>query len=261
MSVNFEAQFEKNKISQDKDYEGNLLVSIRSPEDPNLKRTPINAVLVLDVSGSMSSRCKDNRSKMEAVKDTAAKLVKNLTDSDEIAIITYDSTVNVVQTRVNAGCKEPLLSKIERLSHGSMTNLSGGFLAGVAQVNNEFSGVKRIFLLTDGLPNEGIRDNTQLIQMVKANAETCTVSTFGFGLDADQELLQSLAQAGGGNYYFIENSQDSDESFARELGGIAACKAQNIEVEVDPNGNDIVEVLNDFTVTQDGKNATINTGV
>ena len=255
MTISLEAKFDREKINQEKDYVGDLMVTMRAPED--LNRTPIAVALVLDVSGSMSGLCKDHRTKIEAVKDTAAKLIRNLTEKDKVAIIIYDSYTKVIQDLVNGGNKEPIIKKIDNLMSGSATNMSGGILQGISQLNVEFQGVKRVLLLSDGLPNEGIRDKKELVALVTSARETCTVSTFGFGNDADQGLLADLAKAGGGNYYFVESSQDSDMTFARELGGITSCKAQNIEVEIDPHGNEILEVLNDFTVIQQDKKAVI----
>jgi hypothetical protein len=67
-----------------------------------------------------------------------------------------------------------------------------------------------------------------------------------------------MAKAGGGNYYFIAG-KDIGSVFARELGGMLSCVAQNLEVRIRPNrGGEVLEVLNDFTVEDKGGEAAIN---
>jgi len=249
--VEVKATLDRQKIDGSKDYEGYLMVSVTG-SDKGFKRTPICTVLVLDASGSMSGE------KLAALKDTASKLARNLSDQDEVAIVAYASHVETVLERVGAANKEPILAAIGRLQATTCTNMSGGLAAGLKQVNEKFKGVKRIMLLTDGLANEGVSDRAGLLGMVGGRASSCTVSTFGFGTDCDQELLADMAKAGGGNYYFI-GGKDIGSVFARELGGMLSCIAQNLEVRIRPNkGGEVLEVLNDFTVEDKGGEAAIN---
>lgn len=253
--------FDRSKLDQTQDYTGNLMVSISAPEDPDSPRTPICVALVLDVSGSMSGYCPDGRTKIEALKDTAARLIQNLTDKDEVAILPYSDSVMPVQHRIKVTNKEGLLLAIEKLRTIANTNISGALLAGFEEVNCEFQGVQRVLLLTDGLPTVGVTDGNRLLEMVRNRSNrNITLSTFGFGNDADQELLASMAKEGGGNYYYISGGKDVREAFARELGGVTSCEAQNIQVKVKPNqgnGNEILEILNDYNVTKEGDNDSV----
>jgi Ca-activated chloride channel family protein len=250
-TVTVKATLDRQKIDGAADYEGHLMVSVTG-SDRGFKRTPICTVLVLDTSGSMSGE------KLAALKDTASKLARNLSDQDEVAIVAYASHVETVLERTGAGNRETVLAAIARLQATTCTNMSGGFAAGLKQVNEKFKGVKRVMLLTDGLANEGVSDRAGLLGVVKDRASSCTVSTFGFGTDCDQELLADMAKAGGGNYYFI-GGKDIGSVFARELGGMLSCVAQNLEVRIRPNrGGEVLEVLNDFTVEDKGGEASIN---
>jgi Ca-activated chloride channel homolog len=249
-------QFDRAKIDKSQDYVGHLMVSITAPEDKGSVRTPISTALVLDVSGSMGGFCPDGRNKLEAVKDTAAKLIQHLTDKDEVAVIAYSDNVMVLVQRMKAANKEAINLAVEKLQTLGITNLSGGLLEGLNQINKDFQGVRRVLLLTDGLPTAGVLDKEQLLKLVRDRQDkTTTLSTFGFGNDADQELLASMAKEGGGNYYYISGGKDVRAAFARELGGMISCQAQNIQVKIKPNkgnGNEILEVLNDYNVTQEG---------
>lgn len=252
------AQLDRKKISRDKDYEGHLMVSIKA-EDKDFQRTPVEAILVLDVSGSMAGRTTGGQTKLEAVKMTATKLVKNLTEKDEVAIVAFSGNIEVIQARINGGNKEAIYRAIAALHPLDATNLSGGLLEGLKQVNREFSGVKRIMLLSDGQANAGVFGRPALVDLVKTQVTNgVTLSTFAFGDDADQETMADMAKAGQGNFYYIKDSRDVDDVFARELGGIVSCLAQNIKVKIKPSGdNKVLEVLNDFTVTDEKGTAVI----
>lgn len=249
--VSASAQLDRRKVDGSEDYEGHLMVSIEG-SDRDFKRTPICTVLVLDVSTSMSGP------KLALLKETARKVAQNLTDKDEIAIVAFGSHVETVLERTNAGNREPVLAAISRLQTTGCTNMSGGFQQGLRQVNEKFKGVKRIMLLTDGMANEGIQDREGLLGMAKDRDSCCTMSTFGFGTDCDQELLADMAKVAGGNYYFIDG-KDIKNVFARELGGMLSCIGQNLQVRIRPNkGGEVLEVLNDFTVVDEGGEAVIN---
>ena len=200
------------------------------------------------------------------MKDTAATLVRNLTDKDRIAIVTFSTSVSVLLPSQGAGNKEPVLRAIEQLTPTSSTNMSGGLIEGLRQIEEQFDGVQRIMLLTDGLANVGVSSREGLLALVKERDSKATISTFGFGAEGDgyggcdQELLADMAKAGGGNFYFI-NDRDIGNVFARELGGIVSCQAQNITVKVTPNnGHEVVEVLNDFTVEDQNGTAVVTAG-
>jgi len=249
MAIATSCTFDRENINKEEDYEGHLLVSLKGEETDD--RTPVEAILVLDVSGSMSWSRGSEQRKIDAVKETARTLVDNLSSQDEIAIVTFRDIVNVVLPRQKVENKEAIYAAIDSIMANANTNFSGGILQGLSEVDEKFEGVKRLMVLTDGLPNVGVTDPEGLRELVSSRDSSATLSFFGFGMDCNQELLTSLAQAGGGSYYFIENTNDVKNVFARELGGILACRAQNIEVKISPNkGNEILEVLNDFTVEE-----------
>lgn len=251
MSTSVAIQLDRNKISRDKDYEGHLMVSISS-KDENFKRTPVQAILVVDVSGSMAGE------KIQSVRQTANKIVENLTSQDEIAIVTFTDVTEVILPRQKVTSKESIYAAISRIKDHGSTNLSAGILTGLNQIGGDFSGVKRIMVLTDGQANAGVISTEGLIDIVAKRDKACTMSFFGYGTDCNNDLLASLAKAGEGNHYFIETSNDIANLFAKELGGIVSCKAQSIEVLVKPNkGGEVIEVLNDYTVEQHGINALV----
>jgi len=248
------AQFEKENVDKTIENTGYIMVSLSAPEDES--RAPITIAAVADVSTSMTGPCKGSASKLHAVKDTLTKLVMNMRSDDEFALILYGTYVDLAIPMGKVGNKETILRQIAEMKATSSTNLSGGTLGGYEEAIKGTAAVKRVILLTDGQPNVGVVDRTGLLKLVESQDKKATLTTIGFGLDADQELLADMAKTGGGNYYFIEDSQDSTLAFATELGGLASCYGQNIQVDVAPGkGVTIEEIVNDYKVSElaDGK--------
>ena len=50
--------------------------------------------------------------------------------------------------------------------------------------------------------------------------------TFGFGSEHDADSLHSIAEAGNGLFYYIDNSDSIPESFCDCLGGLLSVAAQ-----------------------------------
>lgn len=106
--------------------------------------------------------------------------------------------------------------------------------------------VRSIFLLTDGLANEGVTDAAQLERMLTKMLDHSVrprIFTFGFGADHNPAFLETLANAGNGSYYFIESEERIPTAFADALGGLMSVVLQNIEVVLTPlNGCTIRKV-------------------
>ena len=294
MPISGKAQFERNKLDKSKSHSGYLMVSLAA-KDSGFVRTPASFTLVLDISGSMGDKvssiqtyrswnqqpflingCSPHwndwnnqwatyKTKLDLLKETACKFIDNLSEQDEVSVVVFDSNVRTLVPRQKGVYKESLKSLINTLYPGSSTNMSGGLLQGHQLVNKDFQGVKRVMLLTDGNANIGVATPdglkgviTQMVTDVNSKRPYCTVSTFGFGIDCNQELLADMARIGQGNYYFIADGADLQNTFAKELGGVVGCMAQNIEIKVKPNrGVKIESILNNFTVGDDNGTAVI----
>jgi Ca-activated chloride channel family protein len=97
--------------------------------------------------------------------------------------------------------------------------------------------------MTDGLANVGIVQPAQLTGLCANGLESgVTTSTIGFGEDYDEELLRSMAEAGGGHSYYIENPDQAPGVFEEEIEGLLSLAAQNVEVKIQPE--QFVELVN-----------------
>jgi Ca-activated chloride channel family protein len=192
-----------------------------------VQRAPINVALVLDRSGSMGGR------PLEAAKDAAKRFAGFLGANDRLSIVTFDNEVRTIFGPAAAG--DPVaLEAIERIQAGGYTNLSGGWLQGLTHVKSALvDGVNRVVLLTDGQANQGVTDGDVLVGMTGGAAqERVSTTCIGFGADFHEDLLQTMAKGGAGNYWYVEKDDQMAGIFAEEIEGLVALAAQNVKVEV-----------------------------
>ena len=223
-----------------------VMLDIQAPPAPPLDRAPLDVVVVLDRSGSMSG------APLAAVKRATAEVIGQAGPDDRMGVVTFDDSVDLVLPLRTHDAAEAAAA-IGRIRSGGSTNLSGGWLKALEMLvaDGRPEAVKRIVILTDGHANCGIRDHEGLAGMVRGGQrEGITTSCIGFDDGYDERLLAALADAGMGNDYWCDGPDQARGVFIREFGGLAAVVAQNLSVEVRPTPVvAVAAVLNEFPIT------------
>lgn len=220
------AQYSRVAVAPGESVDINILINIEAPALPQKeKRLPLALSLVLDRSGSMSEAKKIDYARQ------AAKVVVNALEPDDLfALVIYDNEVNVLYPLGPVNNKEQLKKQIDGIEPRGMTFLSGGLEQGIAQLQKTGRDRPcRVMLLSDGLANQGISDS-EMVAAIGANARGrgIAVSSIGLGLDFNENLMQQLAQRGGGKYYYIQDSKFLPAVFREELQLIEAPYTQNL---------------------------------
>lgn len=193
-------------------------------------RPPLNLALVLDRSASMAQDMK-----FPHAIAAARTVIENLTDRDLISLVAFNARVLVLSPAGRAVNKLFLFHRLAEISPDGTTDLSGGLLEGIAQVNSQSAEgqVKHVLLLTDGKTNSGITGSTALRKIVEtAHAKGVGFSTLGCGTDFDERLLTDLATTGGGRYTYVKSAEQLPTAFREELGGLLDVVAQNVRLDV-----------------------------
>jgi Ca-activated chloride channel family protein len=250
--TNLRARSDRRYIRSAHRSERFVFVELEAPTAPSRgHRDPVNLAFVLDRSGSMSGQ------KLALAKQAIETAVERLLPSDRFAIVCYDDRIDVV-VEATAASREAKSNAIERLraidARGS-TDLAGGWLRGAEQVALAMAtaGVNRTLVLTDGLANVGIVDPAELARHARELRDRgVTTTTFGVGADFDEALLQSMADAGGGHFYFIEHAAQIQDHIATEVGELLQVVARDAVLEVTAPESVAITALSPYPLERRG---------
>lgn len=192
-------------------------------------RAPVNVALVIDKSGSMQG------DKIAHAREAAIAAVDRLRDSDIVSVVVYDSTCQVLVPATKASDRAMIKQKISSIGAGGNTALFAGVSKAAAEVRKflEKNQVNRVILLSDGLANVGPSSPGELESLGRSLVkEGITVTSMGLGADYNEDLMTSLAAAGGGNHVFIESADSLVAVMSTELDSVLSVVAKNFEIQV-----------------------------
>ena len=195
---------------------------------------PANLVFLVDVSGSMNAS-----DKLPLVKQTLRLLTEQLRAQDKVTLITYASGEKLILPPTSGSQKQTILRAINGLQAGGATAGEQAIQlayqeAEKARIKN---GINRILLATDGDFNVGITDFDTLKGMVAEKRKAgISLTTLGFGTgNYNERLMEQLADAGDGNYSYIDNQNEAKKVLQRQLSSTLATVAQDVKIQVEFN--------------------------
>uniref|UniRef100_A0A7S3P4B9 VWFA domain-containing protein n=1 Tax=Amphora coffeiformis TaxID=265554 RepID=A0A7S3P4B9_9STRA len=159
-----------DSTNQNKYVVDQICATIRALEtQEGQERAAVDILVALDVSGSMDG------DKLALCKNTLELLVRVLQAQDRFGLITYasEARLDLPAQRLTADHKAKCLQSIRKLTTRGCTNISAalGLAAQEMHAVESPNPVRSIFLLTDGLANEGICQPAALVQL----AQNCLV--------------------------------------------------------------------------------------
>jgi Ca-activated chloride channel family protein len=209
-----------------------LLLEMKGTADVKDDRAPLNLSLVLDRSGSMHG------SPIQYSKQACQFVVGQMSGDDLLSMVAFDNQITTVFEPEKVTYKDLMKAKINTIEPGGTTNLSGGLIKGAQYVlTHRKSGVvQRVILLSDGHANEGITDKEQLAKIAQEyKTSGVGITTLGVGEGFDEELMETIADNGGGNFYYIDQPDQIPQIFAKELEGLLKVVAQNVQLKLKPS--------------------------
>lgn len=239
--INIDLALDKHYLLPGNKHVAYLMIKLTAPTEVNTGRPVQNLSFVIDRSGSMHG------DKLNYTKKAVSFAIGHLGSQDYCSVVTFDDTVNLVSTSQKVENKDALIQSVMRINSGGCTNLSGGMLQGLKEVKHNFKKeqINRVLILTDGQANRGVTDRIRLIKKAgEMAAGGVTLSTFGLGEDFEEDLLMAMAEAGKGNFYYIQSPEQIPGIFEQELAGLLSTVAQNLNISVQPGaGVQITGVL------------------
>lgn len=217
-----------------------LRVGIKASERAVAELAPANLVFLVDVSGSM-----DRREGLPLVKSTLKLLVDQLRDQDRVSLVVYAGESRVVLKPTSGRDKAKIRNAIEQLTAGGSTAGASGIELAYQMAREGFidQGINRILLATDGDFNVGISDFDSLKQMaVDQRKSGVSLTTLGFGVDNyNEHLMEQLADAGDGNYAYIDNLREARKVLVEQFSSTLAVVARDVKLQVEFNPAQVSE--------------------
>ncbi|WP_064592613.1 vWA domain-containing protein [Pseudomonas sp. DR 5-09] len=217
-----------------------LRIGIKASDRAVAELDPVNLVFLVDVSGSM-----DRPEGLPRVKSTLKLLVDQLREQDRVSLVVYAGESRVVLEPTSGREKTKIRTAIEQLTAGGSTAGASGIELAYQMAQQAFvpNGINRILLATDGDFNVGISDFDSLKQMAVDKRKTgISLTTLGFGVDNyNEHLMEQLADAGDGNYAYIDNLREARKVLVDQLGSTLAVVAKNVKLQVEFNPAQVSE--------------------
>ncbi len=190
-------------------------------------QAPLNLCFVLDCSGSMGGL------PLKTVKQATHRLIDRLTARDRISIIAFDHKARILVENQPATDLEGLKQQVDSLKAGGGTCIDGGLKAGIEQLaTGKEDRVSQLLLLTDGENEHG--DNARAVKLADvAVGYNLTVSTLGFGDHWNQDVLEQIADAGGGSLNYIEYAEEAVSIFGRLFTRIQSVGLTNAYLNIE----------------------------
>jgi Ca-activated chloride channel homolog len=203
------------------------LLPVRMDAERRKEMPGVAMALVIDRSGSMTGL------PMEMAKAACRATVETLQGDDMIEVIAFDSTPQRYVKMQPARYRSRIQNDIARIQPGGGTEIFSSLDMAYQDLSVVQARKKHVVLLTDGqAPVQGIKDlATGML------AEAITVTTVGLGEGVNQDLLRSVADAGGGRFHLVPDPNSLPKIFTRETELIAQQAAVEEWFPVEQVGN------------------------
>lgn len=203
-----------------------------------IAQTPTDLVVILDRSGSM------NGQKIHDARNAIHQLISQLRPEDRFSLVTFSSgaATAIPLAQATAEARERWAGVVGGLHAGGGTFMATGLSLGLEALETARAAGRssRAILISDGLAAEPL----DVLRPLAARAVSgeYTLSAVGVGEDFDENMMSSLADAGTGNYFYLEDAAALAQVFAAEFETARETVAAALSVTIDPGpGVQVVE--------------------
>ncbi len=278
-SPSYSTAISQDPISEEDEYY--ITVGLNSNiKENDFSRRKLNLVVVLDISGSMSSKLDtyyydyseetedSNKTKMELANESVNILIDQLNDDDRFGMVLFDNSAYMAKPMnlVGKTDMEAIKGHILEIEANGGTNFESGYTKAtelfkeyINEDKNEYE--NRIIVITDAMPNYGTTSSEGLMSYVSDNANNSIYTTFiGVGVDFNTELIEAISNVRGANYYSVHSSSEFKERMGEQFEYMVTPLVFDLQLNLQSNDYEIVDVYGSDTVNKEnGNTMNINT--
>ena len=172
----------------------------------------IAIMLVVDSSGSMGGMEPNGSIEIEIAKDACRLVVELLEENDQVGIVTFDSAGKWVVPLQELHNKNQVINDIGTIYPGGGTAVYAGMRPAFEALRDADTKIKHMIVLSDGCTEPGDFDGL----VTQMNRYDITLSTISIGSYANDQLMEHMANNGGGNFYHCDDSRAVPQIFTKE---------------------------------------------
>ena len=186
-------------------------LALSSEERSNEVRLPVNLVVSIDASCSMSDD-------FDVAKESIYAMAASLREGDTFSLVTWDTGRSAVleQHAVTGPDDDTIRDAVDRMYTDGATDLAHGLELAyeIAEAGQSDDTIDRVVLITDGMANVGTTETSLIARMAGERYEH-GIHLVGVGLGEPLEfhdgMLDSVTDAGRGASLFVS---DADEAWS-----------------------------------------------
>ncbi len=236
-------------------------------EEKDFQRKKLNLVIVLDISGSMSSPFnryyydqfgnritvedeEADKAKITVATESIVALLDHLENDDRFGMVLFNNDAYLAKplNLVGDTDMDAIRDHILEISANGGTHLSAGMQM-ATDLYDDFLDIdaeeceNRIIFLTDAMPNIGDTSEQGLLGMTGNNADNGVYTTFiGIGVDFNTELIEYITKIRGANYYSVHSARQFEERMDEEFEYMVTPLVFDLRLALEADGWEIEKV-------------------
>ncbi|MBX3083814.1 MAG: substrate-binding domain-containing protein [Anaerolineae bacterium] len=167
------------------------------------QKRQVNLTMLIDISGSMK-----NENRIAGAREGAAAFIQQLAPTDNLTIILFDDKQTILYDNVNVGEKrDDMIKDVGTIVPKGGTALFDSIAVAVETMKKDPTRINAVVVMTDGQDtnSERYRQASGLMDALTGNPESSdsdvSIFTIGYGSDADENVLKTIADRGRGAYF------------------------------------------------------------